>query len=538
MKFGSVPLAEAEGAILAHGVRVQGRMLKKGHVLTAADLAAIAATGQTGVVVARIGPDDAHEDAAAQVLADALVGPGITLGKAFTGRVNLFAAASGVLVVDRERLDRINLADEAITLASLAPFARVEVGTMVATVKIIPFAAPRVALAACVALATESRPLLRVAPFVARDAGLILTRLPGTKEKVLDGTRAATLARLSSLGCRLADEIRCDHDAGALAAAIRDLSARGCRLILVYGASAITDRRDVIPAAVTAAGGTVLHLGMPVDPGNLLLLATLGDVPVLGLPGCARSLKLNGFDWVLERLVADVPVSPRDIMLMGAGGLLMEIPSRPLPRAEASPAAPPAQPRIAAVVLAAGQSRRMGATNKLLAMVAGRPMVAHAVAAALASNARPVIVVTGHEASEVRAALAGQPVTFADNPDYAAGLSTSLIRGLDAVPASCDGAVVCLGDMPRVSGALLDRLIAAFDPLAGRAIAVATHRAKRGNPVLLARRFFPEVRRIGGDVGARHLIGEHEDLVVEVESDDAGVLLDIDTPEALARTAR
>jgi molybdenum cofactor cytidylyltransferase len=309
-------------------------------------------------------------------------------------------------------------------------------------------------------------------------------------------------------------------------------------MVLVYGASAITDRRDVIPAAVEAVGGTIVHLGMPVDPGNLLLLGRHGDVPVLGLPGCARSLKLNGFDWVLERLVADLEIAPHDIMRMGAGGLLMETPKRGLPRADASPAASPvaaAVPRVAALVLAAGQSRRMGPVNKLTADVDGRPMVVRAVDAALASGARPVIVVTGHEAEKVRAALTGKPVTFVHNPDYAEGLSTSLVRGIDAVPAEADGAVVCLGDMPRISGSLIDRLIAAFNPLEGRSVVVPTFRGKRGNPVVWARRHFAGMRRLAGDVGARHLIGENEDQVAEVEGPDDAVLHDVDTPEALAR---
>src|SRR5207247_3550875 len=160
--------------------------------------------------------------------------------------------------------------------------------------------------------------------------------------------------------------------------------AQGADIVFVHGASAIVDRRDVIPEAVVAAGGRVDHFGMPVDPGNLLLLGHVGDTPVLGLPGCARSPQVNGFDWVLERLVSGLPVGPREIMRMGSGGLLAEIPSRPLPRAAASPApnakpperAPPPGPRIAALLLAAGQSRRMGGPNKLLADIDGRPMVA------------------------------------------------------------------------------------------------------------------------------------------------------------------
>jgi molybdenum cofactor cytidylyltransferase len=161
-------------------------------------------------------------------------------------------------------------------------------------------------------------------------------------------------------------------------------------------------------------------------------------------------------------------------------------------------------------------------------------MVTHMVDAMLASRAAPVIVVTGHEADEVRAALGERPVQIVANPHYAEGLSTSLKAGLAALPEDAEGVLVALGDMPRIRAAQIDRLIAAFNPLEGRAIVVPTVRGKRGNPVLFATRFLPEMLQIGGDVGARHLIGGHEDEVVEIEMEDDAALLDIDTPDALS----
>jgi molybdenum cofactor cytidylyltransferase len=278
---------------------------------------------------------------------------------------------------------------------------------------------------------------------------------------------------------------------------------------------------------------------MPVDPGNLLLLGQVEGRVVLGLPGCARSPKVNGFDWVLERLVAGLPVGPGEIMRMGSGGLLAEIPSRPLPRAEARPApeakreAKPPGARIGALLLAAGRSRRMGGPNKLLAEVEGAPMVAHVARRLLASRARPIVAVLGNQADEVEAALGKLPVEKIRNPEFAGGLSTSLKRGIAALPSDLDGALICLGDMPLVTGRHLDRLIAAFNPLEGRAIIVPTRRGKRGNPVLWSKRFFPEMAELAGDVGAKHLIGEHAELVGEIEMDDDAILVDIDTPEGL-----
>ncbi len=548
MIFGEIPVAEAEGLILAHSVRLPGRAFKKGHVLTADDIQVLLAAEIETVSGARLEADDVGEDEAAETVARAVLGPGLALGDAFTGRCNVFAEAHGLAVIDSARVDRLNLLDEAMTLGTVAPFALVEPGQMVATVKVIPFAASRDVVERCVAIAADGGPVLRLAPLGARTIGLIQTRLPGTRESVLDSTTGAVATRLTRLDGALAAEVRCAHDRAEVADAVGQLHGRGCDTILIAGASAIVDRRDVVPAAIVEAGGAIDHFGMPVDPGNLLLLARLGEAHVLGLPGCARSLKLNGFDWVLQRIFAGVEVTAADIMRMGAGGLLMEIPSRPQPRRAASPRssarageAVPAvatPPRIGAVVLAAGQSRRMGALNKLLVEVDGEPMVRRVAAAALASRSTPVVVVTGHEAGRIEAALAGLDVEFAHNPDHAEGMSSSLERGIEALDPGLDGAVICLGDMPRTSAALIDRLIAGFNPLEGRAIGVPTWRGKRGNPVLWAARYFAEIRRLSGDVGARHLIGDHADAVYEIESPDHSVTIDVDTPEALDALGR
>jgi molybdenum cofactor cytidylyltransferase len=541
MKFGVVAVAEAAGAILAHSLKLGTTALKKGRVLSPEDLQVMEAAGLSHVVVARLDPGDIREDAAAQRIAVAAAGENIATANAFTGRANLFAAARGLLVFDRDRLDNLNLVDEAVTLGTLPPFVVVEPRQMIATVKIIPFAVPEAAVEVAAQAAAEGEPLLRVAAFRALSVALIQTRLPGFKESILDKTRQVTQQRLAALGCRLVSEERCDHSVADLAPRIAAAVAQRADMVLVHGASVIVDRRDVIPEAVVAAGGRVDHFGMPVDPGNMLLLCHLGATPVLGLPGCARSPKVNGFDWVLERLVAGVPVGPREIMRMGAGGLLAEIPSRPLPRAEASPAPnakaverkPAPGPRIAALLLAAGQSRRMG-SNKLLEEIDGRPMIARTAQRLLSSRARPIVAVLGNQAGAVDAALGKLPVERVHNPAYAEGLSTSLKRGLETLPPDIDGVMVCLGDMPLVAGRELDRLIAAFNPLEGRAIVVPTRRGKRGNPVLWAKRFFPEMAELAGDVGAKHLIGEHAELVAEVEMDSDSVLVDIDTPDALA----
>lgn len=195
-------------------------------------------------------------------------------------------------------------------------------------------------------------------------------------------------------------------------------------------------------------------------------------------------------------------------------------------------------PRVAAIVLAAGSSRRMGAVNKLLAPLHGKPMLRHVMEAVRASRAGEVVVVTGHEPERVRSVVEGLADRVVQNPNHAEGLSTSMIAGLDAVGADVDGVVVCLGDMPRLTAGHIDRLISAFDPGSGHEICVPVHAGQRGNPVLLGRRFFGEMRSVIGDKGARGLLAAHPEAVVEVEMEDDAALHDIDTPEALAAATR
>jgi molybdenum cofactor cytidylyltransferase len=528
--FGSLPVAEAVGAVLAHTLRAGDRVLKKGRVLSAADVDALAAAGHAAIVCARLDAGELAEDAAATRIAVALAGPGARLERTHTGRTNLHAAAAGLVVVDAAAIAAGNAISEAITVATVRALEPVGEGDMIATVKIIPFG---VAEAAVDDAAAAVRAAVAIQPWRGCRAGLVLTRFDDTAPSILDRAVAAQRTRMARAGGQLVAERRVAHDAGAVAAAIAQLAADDLDPILVLGASAIMDRRDVVPTALERAGGEVIRLGMPVDPGNLLLLGRLGARAVLGVPGCARSLKPSGFDWVLQRVCAGVPVTGADLAAMGVGGLLEDIAVRPAPRREEPPRIAGA---IAAVVLAAGRASRMG-SNKLVADLDGEPIVRRTVRAVLASAARPVVVVTGHEAAAVHGALAGLDVRFVHNPDYAAGMSTSLRAGVAAAGA-VDAAMICLGDMPRLEARHFDGLIAAYRAGDPDEILVPVYDRKRGNPVLWPRRYFAEIAALTGDVGARALLEQHADHVRPIASDDAAILVDVDTPDALAELRR
>jgi molybdenum cofactor cytidylyltransferase len=543
MRFGPVPLEEARGAIMAHSLRAGERMIRKGTVLDAEAIAALLAAGRNEVVAAQLDPGDVPEDIAAERLAQCMLSPLLVRSRAATGRVNLVAETAGLLLVDASKINRLNSIDESLTVGTLPDHAVVAPKDLVATIKVIPFAVKGTVLTVAETLARQGGAALTLAPFRRLRVGLVMTELSGLKDSVTAKTIAATEARVTRLNGVLLPPVRCPHDEVSIARALEGLIAGSvgqppADLLLVVGASAVVDRRDVGPAGIVRAGGEILHFGMPVDPGNLICLGRIGARPALVLPGCARSPALNGIDFVLVRLFAGLPVTSADLMRMGVGGLLKEL-DRPLPREKApstprSGIAPRAAPGIAAVVLAAGRSRRMAPHNKLLLPDrTGKPMIARVVDNVLSSGARPVLVVLGHMADEVERILGGRPVRFVHAPDYAEGLSASLKAGIAAVPPENAAAIVCLGDMPLVTGRMIDRLLAAYDPTEGRRIVLPTFHGKQGNPMLWDRGFFAEILAITGDSGARFLLGKYLESVAEVEMADDAVLRDFDTTESL-----
>ena len=532
MRFGEIPVGEAEGAILAHSVKHKTGVFKKGRRLTSADIDLLKASDVAVIFAARLSDEDVPEDRAAETVAKAIAGDGTLVQAPFTGRANLHARGRGLVVIDQDRVKAFNRVHESLTLATSAPFEIVEDRQMVATVKVIPFAVPREILEEGLSV-IGADPLIRVENFKHRKAGLIITRLPQTKPSLIAKSEEAIAERIADLEGDLAETLIVDHAVMPVSEAVSRLHAKGLNPILIFGASAIVDRGDVIPAAVEQAEGEVVHLGMPVDPGNLMMFGRLEGASVIGVPTCARSPKLNGFDWVLARVMAGLHVSGQDIMDMGAGGLLKEIPSRPTPR-EGEEAKPQRAPKIAGILLAAGKSTRMG-SNKLLTPISGKPMIRVSAEALLASSAGPVLVVTGHERERVEDALKGLDVSFIDNPAFATGLASSLKAGLAAVPKDIDGVVVALGDMPLVAGRHVNRLIAAFNPAEHRTIIVPVHGGERGNPVLWGRQYFQEMLSLEGDRGAKSLMDKHEDHITEIAMRSDAVLADFDTPQALAR---
>ncbi|MDX2484059.1 MAG: molybdopterin-binding protein [Pseudodonghicola sp.] len=329
MRFGPVPVSEAEGAILAHSVKLEKVRLRKGLKLEAQHLDQIRSGGVDEVIVARLDPGDLHENTAAELLAAALVPEpevvGLRLTAPFTGRVNVLADGAGVVRLDVAALEAFNRVEPMITIATVPDFQQMAPGGMVATIKVISFSVSEQQVARACSVA---RGALRMARPVYETASLIITQVPGGPSE--DKGRRVIGERLKALEIQMLDCTSVAHSGADLVPALA--AARG-QMVLVLTGSATMDIDDVAPLALRQAGGRVERFGMPVDPGNLLFLGDLSGRPVIGLPGCARSPALNGADWVLSRVACGLEVTASDIAAMGVGGLLKEIPTRPQPRA-------------------------------------------------------------------------------------------------------------------------------------------------------------------------------------------------------------
>lgn len=522
MKFGKLKVADAVGALLAHGQSFGPLRLAKGHCLSANDIARIRAGGTEYIVAAELEPGDIGENDVAAMVAAGITGTGVKAAIAHHGRVNLVAEIAGLVAFNENAVRELSRASEDVTVAVVSPMTTVRAGDIIATIKVIPYAVEGDRLASV--FACSERVKIEIAAFKRKTFALVQTVLPGFNPKLFEKTRTALRARIEHIGGCFAAEIVCEHGAAPLAGVLRDKAHS--QIILVASASATVDRRDVVPAAIEIAGGRVERVGMPVDPGNLLCIGWLGASAVIGLPGCARSTLRNGIDLILERLSAGVAVDACTIADMAVGGLMPETLERPEPRGSVKPSR---RRGVAAIVLAAGTASRMG-TNKLTEPLGDKPVVAHAVDAVLEAGLVGPIVVVGYEQQRVKAALANRMVRYVEARNYGQGLSASLRAGLSAVPADVSAALVCLGDMPFVSAQLIRQLA---DLATEETIIVPRFNGRAGNPVAWGRTFFHELALLEGDRGGKALFTDHADRIVYVETEDEGARLDVDTQQML-----
>jgi molybdenum cofactor cytidylyltransferase len=424
-------------------------------------------------------------------------------------------------------------------IATLSEHAECLAQQAVASIKVIPFAVPRQQLDGALGIAESGRPAIDLRAFRPRSAALILTRTEGLKESLLSSTSRVTLERVSALGGKIVSEARCGHTVAEVSSAISSAMAMSPDLVLICGASITVDPADIIPSAIVECGGTIDHFGMPVEPGNMLLLAHIDDCPVINLPGCSRSSKLNGLDWVMQRMAAGLAIGKTEILSMGVGGLVKDISHRWRMREQAMLIEQFQSPhKVAAIILAAGSSSRMGEQYKLLAPVGGIPMIKRVADAALGAEVFSTTVVTGRQADDVRSTLRGCDIGFVHNPDYHEGIAGSLKLGLSSLPEDIDGVMILLADMPFITATHINELIAEFNPVTERDIVAPIREGRLGNPVIWSARYLPAMMKLSGDRGARPLLEEFAANVWEVPMGDDAIFMDIDTSTELSEANR
>lgn len=494
MMFATVPTSEAGGGILVHSITVGKKRLRKGRALSQADIDALQAAGIDQVTIAKLDKDELGEDESAGRIADSLLAgtSDIDCSAPFTGRANLYAEIPGLVQIDAERVMEINRVDPAITLATLPNLARVSRRSMIATVKIIPYGVHSRYVAAAAAIGPGT---IRLRPVVHRTAGLVLTRVTGQPQRLMEKGRAAIESRLSALGIRLSETWVVDHDPIEVGVALQNCEGN---ILLILTGSATSDQRDVGPDGLKRAGGELHRFGMPVDPGNLLFYGDLGSRPVIGLPGCARSPALNGADWVLERLACGLKLSDSDFAAMGTGGLLKEIPVRPQPRAAAKSVT--MRPVVEAVIL---QTDGSGKLERAVAAT-GRSKVDKVHAIAPASEIQP----TDSEGKISR----GEEESRQDSvfPERIRAGMASLTDKADAV--------LLIRSECLVEPVQINRLIAAFSPADGREICELRVAGKQKClAILLGKRFFESLAGLTSQAELDNLRREAKDFLVEFE---------------------
>ncbi len=526
MKFEERALINSEGWTLAHSIKCGPKRISKGTLITGTLIGELTAAGVEKAQIFLLEDNDLDENEAARLAAESITGSGLKVELAGRGRANIVSTQDG-LFVPGGGIDAVNNTDDAFSAASLAPHTTVREGQLVATIKLVPYGLAAAKLDNI--RNTTSR--LAVKSYQEFTATLVVTG-EALKERAL----TSLTSRMERVKGQLQIREPVLHNKESVTAALEQAKVDGQDLILMLGASAISDKRDIFPAALADAGGDLIKLGMPADPGNLLMLGKLGSQTIIGLPGCAKSPALNGFDWVLELFAAKEPLNAQVLTKMGTGGLLKEPAGRTTPRAVKTGQPPGDKPAIAgAVVLAAGKSSRAKNAHKLLSVLGNKSVIRTTVDALLAVKGLTVLAVTGHRAQEIEACLPAKQVSVVHNPNFKQGMGTSLAAGIGALESNVKYAFICLGDMPFVQKSTIEKMLITAGETEGAVILVPTFHGKRGHPVLWHQRFFADLTHLSGDAGGKKLLRDNFEKIIEVAVDDPGILIDLDTPEMLAQ---
>ncbi len=531
MKILGLDPQESLGSVIAQTYNLPGKTISKGTFVTS-EIVGYFKEGEVQNILCAV-PDngDIHEDEAANIISNAIDRSHIYIDSASTGRVNFKSRSLCLVRYERDLIKNVNLVDESIAFSIVEHNQLLAKNDLIATLKIIPFFTRKKYVDQIISI-LDNKELFKTHTLNKKEVSLIQTSFEWQKKSMFKATLNVTKNRLEALDCSLNEEKLIRHDYNVLRSEIRSSIESGIDILLISGASAIIDRSDYIPKAILSEGGEIIQYGLAVDPGNLLLVGKIAKTTIIGMPGCARSPKLNGFDWVLQLLMADIPVVKEELAEMGAGGLLMEIASRPLPRALAK-SVNKREKKIMGVILAAGNSTRMGKDNKLLKNIDGTPLIRNIVLEITKSDLDSCSIVLGYQSDKVADVIKDLNIKLILNPLWKEGQASSLKVALNSLTSSYTDVLIMLGDLPGIKSSHINRIIEEHLSSENRRskITIPSFKGEKGNPVIWGKSFFHELSNLEGDVGGRVLFSQHPAAINLIEMSDPSVVTDTDTPE-------
>nr|ADI18957.1 molybdopterin biosynthesis enzyme [uncultured Rhodobacterales bacterium HF0010_10C01] len=531
MKILGLDPQESLGSVIAQTYNLPGKTISKGTFVTS-EIVGYLKEGEVQNILCAVPDDgDIHEDEAANIISNAIDRSHIYIDTASTGRVNFKSRSLCLVRYKRDLIKKVNMVDESIAFSIVEHNQLLAKNDLIATLKIIPFFTQKKYVDQVLSILDKNE-LFKTHNLNKKEVSLIQTSFEWQKKSMFKATSNVTRNRLEALDCSLNEEKLISHDYNLLRSEIRSSIESGIDILLISGASAIIDRSDYIPKAILSEGGEITQYGLAVDPGNLLLVGKIAETIIIGMPGCARSPKLNGFDWVLQLLMADIPVDKEELAEMGAGGLLMEIASRPLPRA-LSKSVNKREKKIMGVILAAGNSTRMGKDNKLLKNIDGAPLIRKIALEITKSDLDGCSIVLGYQSDKVADVIKDLNINLILNPLWKEGQASSLKAALNSLTSSYSDLLIMLGDLPGIKSGHINRIIKEHLSSENRRskITIPSFKGEKGNPVIWGRSFFHDLSNLEGDVGGRVLFGQHPAAINLIEMDDPAVVTDTDTPE-------
>jgi molybdopterin biosynthesis enzyme len=320
----AIPVRKAIGHVLAHDVtrivpgQEKGPAFKKGHIIQEQDVETLLDIGKAHIYVLELSSDQVHEDAASQRIAAAAAGSGIKLSVPSEGRVNLIAETTGLLKVDVSALKALNSIQD-VVFATLHGNHRVAAGQPVAGTRVIPLVVTERQVAEAEQVCGNSYPIVSVQPFQSLNVGMVTTGSEVFQGRIKDQFGPVVEKKFKALGSRIVRQIYVADEVEKTVDAVRTLIDDGVQMVVLTGGMSV-DPDDRTPAGIRGTGARVVTYGAPLFPGAMFMLAFIGDIPVLGLPGCVMYHKTSVFDLIVPRLLAGEILTREDIVQLGHGG--------------------------------------------------------------------------------------------------------------------------------------------------------------------------------------------------------------------------